>query len=227
MPIHVAILKRPYLKLILSGQKTVESRLTRNPLPPYNMIETGERIFLKASSGPFMATALAGTIEQHSNLTPTELVKLHKSHQISVCGTDEYLQQKLESRYAVYVQLTHVEPIDVGPAYPKSMRAWHVVDDRLNPIMDITLTDGAIRNNYLSLPDTSAKMRTRDMTLLMPDGKEIATGFADGKPMLRWRGWGYYYKKHERRPGDAVRFIAMRKGYYRVEFPEPTKGSDG
>ena len=33
MPVHIAILMRPYLKLILEGRKTVESRLTKGPLP--------------------------------------------------------------------------------------------------------------------------------------------------------------------------------------------------
>lgn len=227
MPIHVAILKRPYLKLILSGRKTVESRLTRNTPPPYDAIQTGERIFLKASSGPFMATALAGTIEQHSNLTPADIKILRKRLDPAVCGNDEYWQMKRESRFAVFVQLTHVEPIEVGPAYPKSMRAWHVVEDRLSPLMDIALTGGAIRNNYLSLPGTSTKMRSREITLLLPDGREVATGFADGKPMLRWRGWGYYYEKHKLRPDDIVRLIAKQKGYYRVEFSTSTKGPDG
>ncbi len=218
MPIHVAILKRPYLKLILSGHKTVESRLTRNAPPPYNVIATGERIFLKASSGPFMATALAGNIEQHSNLNPTDIKKLRKRLDKAVCGNDEYWQLKRESRFAVFVSLMQVEPIEVGPVYPKSMRAWHVVEDRLSPLMDITLSGGAIRNNYLSLPDTSPKMRGRDITLLMPDGKEIATGFADGKPMLRWRGWGAYYQQSHLTPGDIARFVAIGSGRYRVSF---------
>jgi ASC-1-like (ASCH) protein len=218
MSIHVAILKRPYLKLILSGRKTVESRLTRTTQPPYNTIATGERIFLKASSGPFMATALAGTIEQHDSLTPADITKLRKRLDKTVCGNDEYWQMKRESRYAVFVQLTRVEPIDVGPAYPKSMRAWHVVDDRLSPLMDITLTGGAIRNHYMSLPDTSAQMRDRDITLMMPDGREIATGFADGKPMLRWRGWGAYYQLNRMAPGDKARFVAIGSGRYRVSF---------
>ncbi len=218
MPIHVAILKRPYLKLILSGHKTVESRLTRNAPPPYNAIQTDERIFLKASSGPFMATALAGTIEQHSNLTPSDIKKLRKRHDTAVCGNDEYWQMKRESRFAVFVQLTQVEPIDVGPVYPKSMRAWHVVDDRQSPLMDITLTGGAIRNNYLRLPGTSDRMRHGSLTLLMPDGQEVMTRFVDGGPMLRWRGWGAYYQELRSTPGDKVRFVAIGSGRYRVSF---------
>lgn len=218
MPIHVAILKRPYLKLILDGRKTIESRLTRTAQPPYGCIQPGERIFLKASSGPFMATAIAGKVEQHDKLQAYDILRLRMLHDIAVCGDDAYWETKRDSRFAVFVELTRVEPIEVGPNYPKSMRAWHVVDDKLNPVMDVTLTAGAIRNRYLSLPGTSAKTRQRRVTLLMPDGEEVATGFADGKPMLRWRGWGPYYEAHGMKPGDTARVVALGAGRYRVTF---------
>jgi len=218
MPIHVAILKRPYLKLILEGQKTVESRLMRTALPPYRTIKTGQRIFLKASSGPFMATALAGKIEQHDGLEPYDILRLRALHDRAVCGNDDYWEMKQNSRYAVFVHLNQIEPIEVGPAYPKSMRAWHVLDDSLSPLKDIPLTGGAIRNHYLSLPDTPAVMRRRKLTLLMPDGLEVKTAFVDGKPRLKWRGWGAYYQEHRMNPGDKARFVALGTGRYRVTF---------
>jgi len=218
MPIHVAILKRPYLKLILSGRKTVESRLTRTAQPPYQAIEAGERIFFKVSSGPFMATAIAGTIEQHDQLEPYDILRLRARHNRAVCGNDDYWELKCNSRFAVFVQLMEVEPIEVGPVYPKSMRAWHVLEDLLSPLMDIPLTGGAIRNRYLSLPIASSGMRRRNLTLLMPDGREIKTAFAEGKPMLKWRGWGRYYSEHKMKPQDVVRFVSLGHGRYRVTF---------
>lgn len=225
MSIHIAILKRPYAKRILAGQKTVESRLTRTVQPPLRSIETGERIFIKASSGPFMATALAGLIEQHEGLEPHDIDRLRRRHNKAVYGDDEYWELKKHSRYAVFVHLEQVEPIDVGPAYPKSMRAWHVLDESLSPLMDIPLTDGAIRNRYLSLTGVSQKMRKRPVTLLLPNGQEIATGFAQGKAMLKWRGWGPYYAQHRMNPGDAVRFVAVGQGRYRVTFHKQTRST--
>ena len=223
MSIHVAILKRPYLKLILDGKKTIESRLTRNSPPPFDTINTGERIFLKASSGPFMATALAGRIEQYRDLQPSGILRLRVKYDRDVCGNDEYWDMKRDSRFAVFVELRQVEPIEVGPVYPKSMRAWHVVDEALSPLMEIRLTDGAIRNRYLSLPQSSKRMRERPLTLHMPDGQDIRTGFADGKPMLQWRGLGPYYDRHQVSPGDTVRLVALGRGRYRVTFHTQTE----
>lgn len=218
MSIHVAILKRPYIRLILEGKKTVESRLTRTAQPPYRAIESGERIFIKASGGPFMATAIAGSVEQHQGLEPADILRLRGRHSRAVCGDDSYWEFKRNSRFAVFIRLTKVEPIGVGPRYVKSMRAWHVVDELLSPLLDIPLTDGAIRNRYLSLPGVSQKIRNRPVTLLMPDGREVVTGFAAGKPMLKWRGWGPYYSQHRMNCGDIVRFVALRPGRYGVTF---------
>lgn len=218
MAIHVAILKKPYIGLILSGRKTVESRLTKTAQPPLRSIKTGERIFIKASGGPFMATAVAGKIDEYENLQPADIYRLGRQYRKSVCGRDEYIELKKHSRFAVYIHLYQVETIEVGPAYRKSMRAWHVLDESLSPLLEIPLTDGAIRNRYLSLPGISEKMRSRPVTLLMPDGEEVATEFAPGKSVLRWRGWGAYYSRYEMKPGDAVRIVAISQGRYRVTF---------
>lgn len=225
MPIHVAILKRQYADLILAGRKTIESRLTRTIQPPYDAIVPGERIFIKVSAGRFVAIAVAGRVDQHRDLTPGDIDGLRKRYDKAVCGDSEYWHMKRDSRYAVFIELKQVEPVEVGPAYPKSLRAWHVVADKLDPVMDVKLTAGAIRNRYVSLPGSSTGMREDPLTLLMPDGQTIATGFADGKPRLRWRGWGDYYQANQLAPGDTVRFVALGTRRYRVTFIPGSKST--
>ena len=51
--IHVAILKPNYIRDILAGDKTIESRFTKTNQPPHGRVAVGERLFLKASGGPF------------------------------------------------------------------------------------------------------------------------------------------------------------------------------
>ena len=47
MRIHIAILKRSYLSLILTGQKRLECRLTKISCPPFGQIAGGEKVLLK------------------------------------------------------------------------------------------------------------------------------------------------------------------------------------
>jgi hypothetical protein len=214
MPVHVAILRRPYLDLILAGRKTIESRLTQTAMPPFGAIVPGERVFLKVSAGPFMATALATHVECHDGLTPAKVDSLRRRLDTAVCGGHAYWHSKRFSRYATFVTLGEVEPIDVGPAYPKSMKAWHVVDERLSPLREFKVTAGALRNNYALLPGPLSPGRP-PFTLVLPDGREVRTQIARGH-MIRWRGWGQYYREHGVRVGDRVRFVNVAPRRLRV-----------
>lgn len=216
--IHVAILKPGYIHAILDGTKTIESRLTKTAQPPHGKVESGERLFLKASGGPFMATAIAGKVRCFEGLTPGKVDKLRKKFASTVGGAEEYWQSKRESRYATFVPLTEIEPIAAGPKYKVAyMKAWYVLDEALSPVRDWTITPGAIRNRYACLPTAEkSKMQPGKLiTLELPDGEAIKTELARSR-MLRWRGWGPVYESASARPGDVLRFIALKPGRYAV-----------
>lgn len=216
--IHVAILKPGYLNEILAGRKTIESRLTKTAQPPFEKIETGERLFLKASAGPFMATAIAGKVLCIGNLQPRDIDQLHKRYGRLIGGDDDYWQSKRDSRYATLIELRDVEPIDVGPNYsPAHMKAWYVLDDRHSPLRDWEITAGALRNRYamLPLPGESARLTGSAITLELPDGEVVSTDLVKGR-MLRWRGWGPTYESANAKAGDVLRYLALGSGRYAV-----------
>ena len=219
MAIHVAILQRGYVEMILDGAKTVESRLTRTARPPFGVIEPGQRIFIKASGGPFMATAVAQKVDSYSQLTPKRIEQLWRRFNHAVCGDAGYWRHKRDSRFATFITLGQIQPLDIGPRYNKSLQAWHVLDDECSPLLDVTLTDGAIRNCYVRLTRASEGLRRNDITLVLPDGSEIQTQLTSGS-MIRWRGWGRYYCSHGIEAGDVVRFVAIGPRRYRVTFLE-------
>ena len=216
--IHVAILKPGYIHAILDGTKTIESRLTKTAQPPHGKIEPGERLFLKASGGPFMATAIAREVQSFKELTPRKIDKLQKKFASAVGGAEEYWQSKREGRFATFVSLTQVEPITVGPKYKIAyMKAWYVLDESLSPVRDWTITPGALRNRYACLPTAEkSKMQLgKPITLELPDGEVIKTELARSR-MLRWRGWGPVYEAAGVKPGDVLRFAAMCPSRYAV-----------
>ncbi|MEX0886902.1 MAG: ASCH domain-containing protein [Phycisphaeraceae bacterium] len=219
MPIHVAILRKPYLDLVLAGVKTVESRLARAARPPFRAVETGQRIFLKRAGGPFAAMAIAGEVEHHGDLDAAQLDALRRQYNARVCGDDAYWHAKRNARCASFIELTDVEPIDTGPGYrADGYRAWFVLPDDADPVRDVPLTAGALRNRYVTAsPRDGYFPRRGPMTLLLPDGREIATQLAT-RGHLRWRGWGGCFTDHALQPGDRVRFVALGGQRYRVSF---------
>lgn len=133
--IHVAILKPGYIEAILEGRKTIESRLTKTMQPPHGRILTGERLYLKASGGPFMATAIAGEIQSFSDLDPDAVQKIRGNYDKQVCGNDAYWEAKRDSKYATLIELTEVEPIAIGPPYKVAyMKAWYVLGEDRDPL---------------------------------------------------------------------------------------------
>lgn len=214
--IHVAILKPGYIQAILRGRKTIESRLTKTAQPPHGKVSTGERLFLKASGGPFMATAIAGEVLTFDNLNPGAIDKLRHRYGQQIGGDEAYWQIKRDSRFATLVELNEVEPIDIGPAYRVAyMKAWYVLDERLSPLRDWVITEGALRNRYACLPsETEAKKKPgAPITLVLPDGEAVQTELTSGS-RLRWRGWGPVYDSAGARAGDVLRFVALGPGHY-------------
>lgn len=224
--VHVAILKRPYLRQLLSGQKTIESRLTRIGCAPYRQITPGDRIYFKASSGPFMATAIADAVMFRDALTPAAVAAIRREHNHAIRGEPEYWQAKRDSRFATLVVVRDVEPMDVGPSMaPSRGIAWFVFDDEADPMRSITLTAGAIRNRYVRVPAAMRDYFRRnrpagdqgasDFTLVLPDGEKVRTEVND-RGMIRWRGWGACFEEHTVAAGDAVRFVREAPQRYRV-----------
>lgn len=218
--IHIAILKLGYIRDILESRKTIESRLTKTNQPPHGRVEIGERLFLKASGGPFMATAIASKVQSWSDLTVPQMHDLEKKYRPAIGGDDDYWQSKRNSRYATLIHLDQVEPIDVGPSYKVAyMKAWYVLDEVLSPLRDYIITDGALRNRYACIPrlPNSPKLKHKTIKLLLPDGSEVTTHLVNGN-RIQWREWGPIYEDAKAKPGDVLRFLAMGNATYRIQL---------
>ena len=219
MPIHIAILKLPYLRAILDGRKTIESRLSKGVCDPFGRVREGERLYFKASGGPFMGTALAGQVMEWDALTPDTVAEIERRYRPAIGGEDAYWHAKRDAVVATLIRLREVEALEVGPEFRgANMKAWHVLPDDRDIMREVKLTAGNIRNRHVTLRGASTAMRGEPITLQLPDGVEVVTDFPPGKAMLRWRGWGRYFDAFAVEPGDTVRFVALGHRRYRVTF---------
>jgi ASC-1-like (ASCH) protein len=127
MNYHLVILKKPYIDAILEGRKTVESRLYRTKHKWLSQISAGDKLFLKASSGPVMATATVADVKLFANLTPRQIAELKKQYNQHIIGDEQYWQEKMNSRFGVLAWLKNVQPITPCFIRKADWRAWVVL----------------------------------------------------------------------------------------------------
>lgn len=123
--IHVAVLKPKYLAMLLSGEKTLECRLTRNRIEPHGRIRRGERVYFKESSGPFRATAIVEEIIEHTDLDESGILAIREAYGPSIGAPDSFWESKRTARFAVLVRFRRIEEVSRGPKMPTlNGRGW-------------------------------------------------------------------------------------------------------
>jgi ASC-1-like (ASCH) protein len=129
---HLAILKKPYLDAILTGKKTIESRLYQTRQKWLTQVSAGDKIFLKASSGPVMATAIVYKVKCFENLTAGQIAQMQKQYNQQILGDEQYWREKMSSRCGILVWLKDVRPIPHQFIKKFDWRAWVVLTPKEN-----------------------------------------------------------------------------------------------
>lgn len=129
---HLVILKQPYLKAILEGRKKIELRLTRSRRHGFGHVFTGDKLFIKESSGPVCATAVVEKIKNYQNLTPEKILEIKQQYNQQIGGNDEYWHSKMDSKFAFLVWLKDVKSIEPMRIRKKDWRAWVVLSEKEN-----------------------------------------------------------------------------------------------
>jgi hypothetical protein len=128
---HLVIVHARYLDLILSGAKTVESRLSRNRHPAATRCRPGDRLYFKAVGGDVLASASVRSLTEYRRIPQGGVAVLARSWSGRVVGggpDDPYWRSKAGARFALFVELVDVQPCHIPHAsFPRSLpwaSAW-------------------------------------------------------------------------------------------------------
>jgi ASC-1-like (ASCH) protein len=124
---HLVILKKPYLDLILSGEKTIESRLTKRKTAAYGRVQPGDKLFLKASGGPVCATATASAVKYYPSLTRAQIIEIKQQYRREIGGSDAVWETLMDRKCGFLVWLGDVRAIAPIRIDKKDWRAWVVL----------------------------------------------------------------------------------------------------
>ena len=124
---HLAILRQPFLDLILDGKKTIESRFLKTQSAPYKTVQEGDLVVIKKSGGLVLGEFTVSKVERFLDLTPEKINKITEKYykELSVEANPNFWKNKLDTRYAVLIYVAN--PIRYKKPYPykkNDMRSW-------------------------------------------------------------------------------------------------------
>jgi hypothetical protein len=127
--IHLAIFNEPFLQLMYSNQKTIESRFSINNVVPFNRIMDGDIVLVKRSGGNIEALFIAKNILYFRNLNKVKIRELECDFgkEIGWNIDPDFLSHKSGARYLTLIgisKLTKIIPVSSGK---KDKTGWSIV----------------------------------------------------------------------------------------------------
>lgn len=122
--LHVAVMHEPYLRLVLEGRKTIESRFSVNRICPFEAVEVGDVLALKVQSGPIVGLA---EVEHAAfyELDPATWTTLRRDFAGPLCAADDdFWAQRAQARYASLLRITYPLPISPLAINKTDRRGW-------------------------------------------------------------------------------------------------------
>ena len=121
--IHVAIFSEPFLSLVLSGKKTIESRFSKKRCAPYGEIGDGDIILIKEVAGPICGVALARRTWCYDLVTePIERIKDRFGH--GLCADEAFWSSRADALYATLIELDATAAIGPVRCDKRDRRGW-------------------------------------------------------------------------------------------------------
>lgn len=139
--IHLALMVEPYLSLILSGKKTIESRFSKKKIIPFNNISKGDIVILKKTGGGLAAVFEAGDIHFIQIESATDLKEIKENYGNALCLEDEFWERKKDAKYVSLINITHMQAISSIVVKKANRQSW---------LTYIRERDDTPTNNYVS-----------------------------------------------------------------------------
>ncbi|MGH3799407.1 MAG: hypothetical protein ACRDTD_04590 [Pseudonocardiaceae bacterium] len=123
--VHLAVMLEPFLRYVLNGQKTVESRFSKNAIAPYGKVAPGDLVLMKA--GPVVGSFRVASVE-FGMLNGGELARLRHDYARTICADDDqFWQARADKRYATLVGVDDVRKLPQITVPKRDRRGWVVL----------------------------------------------------------------------------------------------------
>ena len=120
---HLGVFTEPYLTYILNGNKTIESRFSKNKISPYNKISKDDLVIIKKSSGDILAYFLIKDI-LFFDLSKTSIDEIKFNYNEHLCVDEKFWLAKKNSNYATLIFIDKIVKLNPFHINKKGMLTW-------------------------------------------------------------------------------------------------------
>lgn len=127
--IHLAIFSEPYLSLILSGVKTIESRFSINKVIPYRRVFPKDIVLMKKSGGNIIGLFIVKETIYLSNLTENKTEEINNVYGSELCWNidPEFMLTKRKSKFLTLIKIENVIKLDPIISNKADRMGWAIV----------------------------------------------------------------------------------------------------
>ncbi|GJJ16333.1 hypothetical protein [Mycolicibacterium mageritense] len=122
--IHIAIMVEPYLTKVCTGEKYIESRLTKVRMSPYESVSIGDIILFKRSGGAIEGIASVSDTLYARLSSGDDVYSLVDEFGDGLSYEPGYAESKADARFGSFLWLDDVQRIDPVPMQKRDRQAW-------------------------------------------------------------------------------------------------------
>lgn len=125
--LHLAVLVEPYLRYILEGRKTIESRFSSRRIAPYGNVQSDDVILLKRTGGPVLGLCQISN-RWYYELDPQSWNEIRTEFSQMLCVQDPaFWKQRESAEFATLMTLRNVLKIQPIKYSKNDRRGWVVL----------------------------------------------------------------------------------------------------
>ena len=126
--IHLAVLLEPYLRFILEGSKTVESRFSKNRIAPFKLVDRGDVVLLKRSAAKAISGVCLVSNVWFYQLDLNTWSQIRDEFTSALRAEDpSFWQQRKSAQFATLMKISQVQALPPIEVPKRDRRGWVVL----------------------------------------------------------------------------------------------------
>lgn len=131
---HLMIVHPRYIAPLLSGTKSLESRLGQDRRAPFGKVSPGDIVYIKPTGQRVVAKAIVHRVDEFEDLNPDDIVNLREVYNDRIMGGDQYWESKSTSKYATLIGFKKISMLRDDSTVPAELlvanrNAWRIAGD--------------------------------------------------------------------------------------------------